>query len=208
MEKTDKSYAGSPADKAVFFSNLNAVHIAFAISPDAIVPRITYCTTWCNLMHPTDFLWQWGDLIKTSTVWLFVRGSSLFFPASGASGDKSSAFVSPSWISSGSRKAAACTNCYNVSIFWALHEVKVHQPFSEDGKAIQGITLPRGICVMFAQKMQNSSLYCFRYSLVGHWRDLICVPACSKAMGRQPSSTISSFSVSSCCEAFSPLVRL
>ena len=53
-----------------------------------------------------------------------------------------------------------------------------------------------------------SSLYCFRYLLVGHWRDLIWAPANSKARGRQPSSTTSSLSVSSWSEAFSLLERL
>ena len=112
--------ADSPADRAAFFRNINVVHIAFAISPKAIVPRITCCTTRCSLVHPTDFLWKSENLIKTSTIWLFVRGSSLFFPASGTLGDESSAFIIPSWISSGLRNADACTNLVATSPYFEL----------------------------------------------------------------------------------------
>ena len=160
-------------------------------------------------MHPTDFLWKSENFVKTSTMWLFVRGSSLFFPASGTSGDKSSALISPSWISSGLRKAAACTNLVAMSPNFELftkskfisHVVWTERRFKESYSL-------EGFAWRWLKSCKRSSLYSVRYLLIGHWRDLICAPACSKARGRQPSSTTSSFSVSSWSEIFSPLERL
>ena len=157
-------------------------------------------------MHPADFLWKSENLVKTSTIWLFVRGSSLSATTSVAS---SSALMSPSSISSGSRKAAACTNLVAISPYLEFltyskfnsHVVWTERRFKESYSL-------EGFARCSLSSLNLSSLYCFKYSYTVQPRDLICAPACSKARGRQPSSTTSSLSASSWTAAFSLLKRL
>ena len=208
MEKRELFVADSPADWAAFFSNWNVLYIAFSTSCGVIVPRITYCTRRCILMHPTDFLWKSENLVKTSTIWLFVRGSSVLFSAT-MSEKRISVLISRSWISSGSRKAAACTNLVAISPYLELltwskfsnHVVWTERRFVESYSLEEFASCSR-------TSFNLSSLNCSRYFFTEHSRDLICAPACSKARGRQPSRSTSSFSVSSWSEAFSPLQRL
>ena len=132
--------------QAAFFSNLNAVHIA--ISPDTIVPRITCCTTRCSFMHPTVFLWKRKKLGQ-SVHHLAIRYGKFPF-LSGIRDVRRKelcmSFIDFIWI-----KESSCMyepGC-NVSISWTLHEVKVHQPCSVDGKMTPGIILPRAILTLF-----------------------------------------------------------
>ena len=181
------------------------MYTAFSTSFDVIVPRITSCTRRCTFMHPADFLWKSENLVKTSTIWLFVRGSSVLFSAT-MSEKRISVLISRSWISSGSRKAAACTNLVAISPYLELltwskfnnHVVWTERRFKESYSL-------EGFARCSLSSLNLSSLYCFKYSLTVQPRDLICAPACSKARGRQPSSTTSSFSASSWTAAFSPL---